>query len=360
LLVVPVHAQTALILATANPLVAAAPAPLELPFLLPIANRPLLFHLIDDLVAAGMRRLVIGAPPVALLQLRAVGLDRERWDADLRFLVVPERADPVRAIAGAHTEGALDGGPFVLHLADCRQRGVALQPPPGASLRADARLFVSEEGGDVVPLPAPGDAVAARARWQPPPRHRLTGVQVLGPAALGAARELADELTGAIGIARLADRVAERGGHVETVAVDDCWRYSGMIDDLLGENRRVLSQIEHSVDPASLVDSTVHGVAAIHPTAQLASTLVRGPVVIGAHAELSDAYIGPYTAIGPGAVVRGTEVENSIVVAGARLRHVGLRLEASVIGRDAEVMRDFRLPRALHLWVGDRARIVLS
>ncbi|HET6448350.1 MAG TPA: hypothetical protein VFG31_04505 [Conexibacter sp.] len=351
------HAQTALILATANPLVAAAPAPLDLPFLVPIANRPLLFHLIDDLVAAGMRRVIVAAPPVALLQLRTVGIDREAWDTDLRFSVVAERADPVRAIATARADGALDDEPFVLHLADCRQRGVALHPPPGETA-ADMLLFVT---GESDPLPAlASDAAIPRVRWQPPPQHRLTGVQVLGASVLSAARELAAELDGPIGIERLADRVLTRGGHVATTRVDDCWRYGGRIEDMLGENRRVLTQIEHRVDPASLVDSTIHGNAFVHPSARLVSTLVRGPVVIGANAELSDAYIGPYTAIGQGAVVQGTEVENSIVIAGARLHNVGLRLEASVIGRDAEIGRDFRLPRALHLWVGDRARIVLS
>jgi glucose-1-phosphate thymidylyltransferase len=355
-----VHAQTALILATANPLVAAAPAPLELPLLVPIANRPLLFHLIDDLVGAGMRRVVVGAPPVALLQLRTAGIDRETWTTDLRFWIVAERADPVRAIAAAHADGALDDGPFVLHPADCRQRGVALRQPPDEGPAADALLFVAEAEDDV-PMPAlASDAATPRARWQPPPRHRLTGVQVLGPAALGAARELTDELDGAIGIERLVDRMADSGGHVATMPVDDWWRYGGRIDDLLDENRRVLAEIEHSVDPASLVDSTTHGAVVVHPSARLVSTLVRGPVVIGAGAELTDAYVGPYTAIGAGAVVQGTEVENSIIDAGARLRHVGLRLEASVIGRDAEIVRDFRLPRALHLWVGDRARIALS
>jgi glucose-1-phosphate thymidylyltransferase len=358
--VVPVHAQTALILATANPLVAAAPAPLDLPFLVPIANRPLLFHLIDDLVAADVRRVIVGAPPVALLQLRAAGIDRESWATDLRFQVVSEWADPVRAIAAARTDGVLDDGPFILHLADCRQRGVDLQQPLDGAPVPDATLFVAEADPDIA-LPAlASDGAIPRARWQPPPRHRLTGVQLLGPLAVQAARELNDELHGAIGIERLADRIDDHGGSVATEPVGDWWRYGGRIDDVLSENRRVLDQIETSVDPASLLDSTIHGAAIVHPTARLVSTLVRGPVVIGPGAELSDAYVGPYSAIGAGAVIQGTEVENSIIVAGARLRHVGLRLEASVIGRDAEIVRDFRLPRALHLWVGDRARIVLS
>jgi glucose-1-phosphate thymidylyltransferase len=352
-----VRAHTALILATVNPLLATAPTPLDIPCLVPLANRPLLFHLLDDLVAAGLRRAIFGAPPVALTRLRAAGIERERWPLDLHFRVLPEREDPVRAVAAVHADGRLDGSPTVVHLADCRQPPITLSRPAHIG-RTDALLFVAD-AGDGAPPPAP-DGDAAPARWRPPPGHRLTGVQVLGPTALEVAAELAGELDGAIGVERLADRIADRGGHVATVPVDGCWRFEGRIEDVLDENRRLLAALEHRVDPASLIDSTVHGTAVIHPSARLTSTLVRGPVAIGPGAELTGSYVGPYTAIGADALLEGTEIENSIVGPGARLRHVGLRIDASVIGRDGEIGRDFRLPKALRVWVGDRAQIALS
>jgi hypothetical protein len=39
--------------------------------------------------------------------------------------------------------------------------------------------------------------------------------------------------------------------------------------------------------------------------------------------------------------------------------HVGGRLVASVVGRDARVFRDFSLPRALRLRVGDGTEVAL-
>jgi hypothetical protein len=39
--------------------------------------------------------------------------------------------------------------------------------------------------------------------------------------------------------------------------------------------------------------------------------------------------------------------------------HVGGRLVSSLVGRDARVFRDFSLPRALRLWVGDGDEIAL-
>jgi hypothetical protein len=42
---------------------------------------------------------------------------------------------------------------------------------------------------------------------------------------------------------------------------------------------------------------------------------------------------------------------------GAKITHVGGRLVSSVIGHEARVSRDFSLPRALRLRIGDGAEV---
>jgi glucose-1-phosphate thymidylyltransferase len=59
-------------------------------------------------------------------------------------------------------------------------------------------------------------------------------------------------------------------------------------------------------------------------------------------------------------ILEGAEVEHSIVLAGATIRHVGRRLEGSLIGRDVRIRHDFALPRGLRLTVGDRAEISVA
>jgi glucose-1-phosphate thymidylyltransferase len=84
-----------------------------------------------------------------------------------------------------------------------------------------------------------------------------------------------------------------------------------------------------------------------------------GPVVIGPGATVTDAYIGPYTAIGEDAHIEGAEIERSIISSGASVAHVGTRLTASVVGHNARLFRDFSLPRALRLRIGDGAVVGL-
>ena len=88
--------------------------------------------------------------------------------------------------------------------------------------------------------------------------------------------------------------------------------------------------------------------------------MIRGPAVIGAGVAVDDAYVGPFTSIGDGAQLDGAEIEDSIVCAGAVIRHVSGRIEQSVVGHQARLFRDFGLPKTLRLVVGDGTEVALA
>jgi glucose-1-phosphate thymidylyltransferase len=142
--------------------------------------------------------------------------------------------------------------------------------------------------------------------------------------------------------------------------VDEWWRYRQRPEALLEGNRFALEGLKGSPVEAQLMDTRIQGAVSIHPTARLESSIVRGPAVIGAGARLRDAYVGPYTSIGDEVVIEGAEIEHSIILPGASISHLGGRLEASVVGPKARVFRDFRLPKALRLNVGEGAEVSLA
>lgn len=155
--------------------------------------------------------------------------------------------------------------------------------------------------------------------------------------------------------------ISRSGGTIETRAVDGSWRYRGSVDDVIEANRMVLDRLDADADAAAAQhpDARIEGRALVDPTATLDGTTVRGPAVIGPGAVVRDSFVGPYTTIGRNAVLEGTEIEHSIVLAEATLRHPGRRLSASLIGEGAVITRNFGLPAAMCVRVGSRTEVRL-
>jgi glucose-1-phosphate thymidylyltransferase len=65
------------------------------------------------------------------------------------------------------------------------------------------------------------------------------------------------------------------------------------------------------------------------------------------------------SAIGDGVVVRGSEVEHSIVLEGASISDIGGRIESSLIGRNVSIYRSARKPRSFNFMLGDRSEVGL-
>ena len=82
--------------------------------------------------------------------------------------------------------------------------------------------------------------------------------------------------------------------------------------------------------------------------------------MIGPRAVLQDSFVGPYSAIGKGVRLEGAEIEHSIVLDNAVIRHIGQRLEDSLVGTGATVTRDFAFPSGLRLRVGRRSEVLLA
>ena len=78
--------------------------------------------------------------------------------------------------------------------------------------------------------------------------------------------------------------------------------------------------------------------------------------MIGPDTRIENSFIGPYTAIGGGCSVEGSEVEHSVVMDGSSIIGIA-RLEDSLIGSQATVSRSRQKPRALRLMVGDHCQI---
>ena len=299
--------------------------------LFPVGNRPLLFHNLEALRAAGVREAAILADGDAAAAFEHAVGDGRDWAMHVRY------AEWDASLADALEVGDdfMAGEPVLV-----QQGGALLRGRMGTHFTTFAReqldtlaLRLVRDDPSSALAETPGYVLSSRA------------VEIIRAAGSGAA----DPVAG----------VREQGGRVRVQRVDGCLPCHGDLATVLESNRRVLEKLEASIDPTTLDQVNIQGAVRIDPTARVTRSLLRGPAIIGPGARITDSYVGPYSSIGEDVTVEGTEIEHSIVLPEAELRYLGTRLESSVIGRRARITRGFEMPAALRMAIGDGAEVVL-
>jgi glucose-1-phosphate thymidylyltransferase len=194
---------------------------------------------------------------------------------------------------------------------------------------------------------------------EPPSDMALVGVYMFTTAIFDAARAIEPSGRGELEITDAIQHLIDGGSRVESHTVGGWWKDTGQLADMLEANRLVLEDLELRIDGELDSESRVEGRVVVEAGARLERSVVRGPAVIGAGARIVDSYIGPYTSIDTDVEVIGTEVEHSILLAGASVRDLPTRIEASLLGRDVKIERGSGMPKTLRMIVGDKSEITI-
>lgn len=319
-----------------------------------VANRPIISHVLGALGDSGVSEVAVLTPEAVAGEICSC-LQREAPDGITLECLTHESVEGRGGL-----EGWIGDAPAVVHRAD-GLLGEPLAPLLQVLLdeSPEALVLVQSVGRDsrrlsLVPAPSRPNG----GPQQPLVTPGVVGVCLLGPGALGSLgpatgpSDLSD-------LTLLAEQLMLAGGRTQTRPARRWRHFAGDLRDLLELNRVTLEALDCESTPGSYDGNHFEGQLRIHPTATVKSSVIVGPVIIGAEAAISDSYIGPHTAIGERVHIEGAELERSIVHADASVIHVGGRLVASVVGRRAKVFRDFSVPRALRLHVGDGDEVAL-
>lgn len=327
--------------------------------LVPVANKPVLFYGIEALVEAGVTEIGIIIAPATGDEIRESVGDGSRFEAKVTFIEQNEPAGLAHAVLTA--EEFLDGSPFVMYLGDNLLRnGIAGLVDGFRRQSPDAMILLTrvDDPSSYGVAELDGERVVGLVEKpeNPPSDMALVGVYLFSPAILEAAKTLRPSARGELEITEAIQVLIDRGSDVRSEIVDGWWKDTGQLSDMLEANRLVLEEI-HADLAGTIEDSKVEGRVVLEEGAVLRNSVVRGPAVIGAGALIEDAYIGPYSSIGRDVVVRNSEIEHSILLAGASVENLGTRMEASLLGRAVRVSRTDGLPRTFRMLVGDRSEI---
>jgi glucose-1-phosphate thymidylyltransferase len=328
--------------------------------LVPVANKPVLFYGIEALVEAGITEIGVIIAPETGEEIKQAAGDGSSFGASLTY--VEQEAPLGLAHALLTAEEFLGQNAFVMYLGDNLLRdGIVELVEAFRRNEPDALILLTsvDDPSSYGVVELNGDRVVRLVEKpkDPPSDLALVGVYMFTPAIFDAARSIEPSGRGELEITDAIDRLIESDRRVEPHIVKGWWKDTGKLEDMLEANRLVLEDIEQKIDGDLDADSRVEGRVVIEPGAKLERTLVRGPAIIGSGTRISDAYIGPYTAIDRDVVITGSEVEHSIVLAGSSIRGLHARMEASLLGKNVSLSRSEGMPKTLRFLVGDNAKI---
>jgi glucose-1-phosphate thymidylyltransferase len=332
--------------------------------LVPVANKPILFYGIEAMVAAGITELGVIVGDTRAEVMAALG-DGSKWGASITF--IPQDAPLGLAHCVLIAADFLGDDDFVMYLGDN-----LLEQDLGAFVRA----FEEARAGDEPPtaqillkrvpdphrfgiaeLDAAGNVVRLVEKPTDPPSDlALVGVYLFDSTILDAVRAIAPSPRGELEITDAIQWLVDQGLRVRQEELTGWWIDTGKLTPLLEANRLLLERIETRIDGNVDEHSVIDGRVVVEAGATIIHSKLRGPLVIGARTRIEHSFIGPSTAIGNDCEVLHSEVEHSVIMDSSRIVDIP-RLEDSLIGREAVVLRSQTRPRALRLMVGDHCQI---
>jgi glucose-1-phosphate thymidylyltransferase len=350
--------------------------------LVPVANKPVLFYGLEAIRDAGIREVgIVVSDPREMLE-------PDRRTGELMTVLVNSQAE-IRAAVGdgsafglrvtyieqeaplglAHavkiSEEFMAGEPFVMYLGDNLIRdGITPFVREFETEKPNAQILLAhvKTPQDFGVAELDGDKVV---RLEEKPKHpksdlALVGVYLFDRSIFDAVRAIQPSKRGELEITDAIQQLISSGKRVRSHVITGWWKDTGKVEDMLEANRIVLADlvgVNHGrIDAATVVEGAVR----IGKGTVIERSRLRGPLVIGENAVIRDAYVGPFTAIADGVNLIHCEIEHSIVLERSRLENLTVRIESSLIGKDAVVCASGARPRTHRLMLGDSSRVELA
>jgi len=327
--------------------------------LVPVANRPVLFRVLDAVTEAGITDIGIVVGDTAEEIKTAVG-DGSRWGAKVTY--IQQEVPLGLAHAVKISEDFLGDDRFVMFLGDnVIQGGIVSLVEQFAANDWNAQIVLKEvdnprafgvaelRDGRVVKL--------VEKPKEPPSNLALVGIYMFDHRVFEAVNAIKPSWRGELEITDAIQYLIDKGYKVYPYIHKGWWIDTGKMEDLLEANRLILETIEPRIEGIVDAESKVNGKVVIEKDAEIIGSTVRGPAIIGERTKVVNAYIGPYTSIYHDCLIADCEIEHSILMENCKVVDIHHRIEDSLIGRNVEIVRSPIKPRAYKMVLGDHSKV---
>ena len=330
--------------------------------LIPVANKPVLFRVIEAIRAAGITDIGIVVGDTAEEIKRAVGRGGQ-WEVDITF--IPQDAPLGLAHAVKISREFLGDDRFVMFLGDnVIQGGISPLIAQFADSSYNSQIVLTRvdqpEQYGVAELNAEGRIVRLIEKPKEPPSDlALVGIYMFDHHIFEAVNAIKPSWRGELEITDAIQWLVEHDFNVFPYIHRGWWIDTGRPGDMLEANSLVLEELTPTLDGYIDRDSQVDSRVTVEQGAEIINSVVRGPAIIGKDTRIVNAYVGPFTSIYHHCQIENAEISRSIVLEHCQIRNINRRIEDSLIGRHVVLHRSPIRPRAYKFTLGDHSQVGL-
>ena len=331
--------------------------------LVPVANRPILFYVLDNLKAAGVSEVGMIICPETGQAIQNVIGNGKQWGLTIEYLVQDQPLGLAHAVKVARP--FLGENPFIMYLGDnLIGSGISKFCEEFQASDADAMILLKEvttpSAFGIAEVDARGRVRSLVEKPQNPKSNlALVGIYVFSRKIHEAIDRIKPSWRGEFEITDAIQMLLDEGGNVLSNQIDGWWLDTGKKDDLLTANTVVLDDwIQRTIAGEVDNESNITGRVQLGKGSKIVRSKVRGPVVIGENVHIEDSFIGPFTSIGDGCRITSSVLEHCLFLENATVRGVD-RLEDSLLGKNSIVIKEIGAHHAYRLMIGDDSEVLL-
>ncbi len=340
--------------------------------LIPVANKPVLFRVIETIRDAGIRDIGIVTGSTDPEIREAVGDGSQFGDVQITY--IPQESPDGLAHAVKISQEFLGDEPFVMFLGDnVLQGGISSLIAEFESNDWNSQIVLKRVGNPqafgVAKLREDGSVEYLIEKPEDPPSDlALVGIYMFDKHVFEAVHAITPSPRGELEITDAIQWLIKAGYRVSPHVHEGWWIDTGKPTDMLEANSYVMDEMlmntpeTERIHPSAVMDeaSEVDSRVIVAEGAKIINSTVRGPATIGKAVTIENSFIGPYTSLYHHVTVRNCEIERSIVLEQSILQDIEERLQDSLVGRNAKVRRSTTKPRSLKLNLGDHSNVWLT
>jgi len=332
--------------------------------LIPIANKPIAFYAIEDLVEAGIKEIGIIYGPNKDQVMKTIG-NGDRWGIKITY--IEQEYPKGLAHAVLISKDFIKEDPFVMYLGDnLLKEGIKNFVGDFENSDCEASILLTHvknpQQFGVAKLDKKGNVVQLIEKPKKPPSDlALVGIYAFRKSIFDAVNNIKFSWRNELEITDAIQWLIDSGYKVNASITKNWWKDTGKPEDILEANHLILDTVSTRIEGKIEEEVKIRGRVWIEKGSLIKKgTIMRGPCIIGKNCKIGpNTYIGPYTSIGNNVIIENTEVESSIVMDETRIID-GKRIFDSLIGKGCEISSSSNsIPKGHKLVLGDNSQVEL-